>query len=265
MIDWTHWHNEAYLVAGLILAGWLYALLAGPWRTDLGGEEFPRSCAIRFALGLLLFYLTVGSPLDQIGERYLFWAHMTQHLLLVYPVALLVLTGIPSWMIRTVTGRPALRWFLRHLTHPVSATLIYIVVLSAWHLPGLYDLALRDKTVHIVQHLSFFFSAVLMWWPIASPSKEVPPITYAGQIIYIFFVGFFQIPLSAFLTFSNEILYPTYAYAPRIMGLTPLEDQVLGGIIMTVGTMIAKLSILSFAFYRWYQTSEQDHESPSKS
>ncbi len=263
MIDWTHWHNEPYLVAGLVLAGWLYALLASPWREDLGGGAFPVNKAIRFYSGLLLFYLTVGSPLDQIGERYLFWVHMVQHLLLVYPVALLVLTGIPPWMIRIVTGRPAIQSLLRRITHPVPATLIYIAVLSAWHLPGLYDLALRDKTVHIVQHLSFFFSALLMWWPIASPSTEVPRISYAGQIIYIFFVGLLQIPLSAFLTFSKEILYPTYAYAPRIMELTPLEDQVLGGILMTMGTMIAKLSILTYAFYRWYQTNELDHRNPA--
>lgn len=263
MVDWTHWHNERYLVAGLILAGWLYALLAGPWRANLGGGAYPTTRAIRFYAGLLLFYLTVGSPLDQIGERYLFWVHMVQHLLLVYPIALLVLTGIPPWMIRIVTGHPAIQPFLRRITHPVPATLIYIAVLSAWHLPGLYDLALRDKTVHIVQHLSFFFSAILMWWPIASSSTEVPRISYAGQIIYIFFVGLLQIPLSAFLTFSKEILYPTYAYAPRLMELTPLEDQVLGGILMTIGTMIAKLSILTWAFYRWYQTSELDHGKPS--
>jgi len=265
MIDWTHWHNEPYLVAGLILAGWLYALMAGPWRATLGGEAFPRTAAVRFTLGLLLFYVTVGSPLDQIGERYLFWVHMGQHLLLVYPVALLVLTGIPPWMMRTVTGRPAIQGFLRRITHPVAATIIYIVVLSAWHLPGLYDLALRDKTVHIVQHLSFFFSAILMWWPIASPSTEVPRISYAGQIIYIFFVGLLQIPLSAILTFSKNILYPTYAFAPRVMDLTPLEDQVLGGILMTIGTMIAKLSILAYAFYRWYQTSEHGHGYPGDS
>lgn len=260
MINWTHWHNEPYLVAGLVAAGWLYALLAGPWRTQLGGAGFPRRFALRFYGGLVVFYLTVGSPLDQIGERYLFWAHMIQHLLLVYPAALLVLTGIPSWMIRPLTAHPVGGRVLRLLTHPVVAPVIYIIVLSGWHLPGLYDLALRDKAVHILQHLSFFLSAVLMWWPIASPSKELPPIPYGAQILYIFFVGLAQIPLCAFLTFSKEILYPTYAYAPRLMDLTPLDDQILGGLIMTVGTMIAKLSVLTWAFFRWYQTSEQRME-----
>lgn len=257
MINWTHWHNEPYLVAGLLLGGWLYALLAGPWRKALGGGAFPVGLAVRFYTGLLIFYLTVGSPLDQVGERYLFWAHMIQHLLLVYPAALLVLSGIPDWMIRPVTAQPVLRRILGVVTQPVVACLIYIVVLSAWHIPGLYDLALRDKAVHILQHLSFFLSAIVMWWPIASPSKELPPLPYGAQIIYIFFVGLLQVPLCGFLTFSKEILYPTYAYAPRLMNLTPLEDQVLGGLIMTVGTMVAKLAVLSYAFYRWYQTSEK--------
>ncbi|MEZ5277569.1 MAG: cytochrome c oxidase assembly protein [Opitutaceae bacterium] len=260
MINWTHWHNEPYLVAGLISAGWLYAMLAGPWRAILGGARFPTASALRFYGGLFIFYLTVGSPLDQIGERYLFWAHMIQHLLLVYPAALLILTGIPSWMLRPVTTGAVIGRFLRFLTHPIVATMVYITVLSGWHLPGLYDLALRDKAVHIIQHLSFFLSAILMWWPIASPSRELPPLPYGGQILYIFAVGLVQVPLCAFLTFSKEILYPTYAYAPRLMDLTPLEDQVLGGLIMTVGTMIAKLSVLTWAFYRWYQTSAQRQE-----
>jgi putative membrane protein len=258
VIDWTHWHNEAYLVAGLVLSGWLYALLAGPWREDLDGGTFPAAQAIRFYSGLLLFYLTVGSPLDQIGERYLFWVHMIQHLLLTYPVALLVITGVPDCMLRLVTRRRIAGPLIRRLTRPIPAAAIFVIVLSAWHLPGLYDLALRDKALHIIQHLSFFLSAILMWWPIASPSTDAPRISYPGQILYIFVVGLLQIPLSGFLTFSKEILYPTYAFAPRIMALTPLEDQVLGGLLMTVGTMVAKLSILTYAFYRWYQTSEPD-------
>ena len=80
MIDWTRWHNEPYLVGGLIFFGWLYAILTGPWRSRLApGTAYPRRQAILFYSSLVIFYLAVGSPLDQAGERFLLSAHMVQH------------------------------------------------------------------------------------------------------------------------------------------------------------------------------------------
>ena len=65
MIDWTHWHNEPFLIGGLIFLGWLYAILTGPWRERLApGQPYPRSQAIKFYSALVIFYLAVGSPLD---------------------------------------------------------------------------------------------------------------------------------------------------------------------------------------------------------
>ena len=97
MIDWRHWHNEPWLIGGLVALGWLWAVLAGPWRPRLAGADtpFPRGHAVRFYFSLLVFYLAVGSPLDQIAERFLFSAHMLQHQLLIYPAAILFLLGIP--------------------------------------------------------------------------------------------------------------------------------------------------------------------------
>src|SRR6266540_6388024 len=100
MIDWRHWHNEPYLVGGLVLVGWLWAILAGPLRERIApGESYPRSRAWMFYSSLAIFYFAVGSPLDQIGERFLFSVHMLQHQLLIYPAAILFLLGIPAWMI----------------------------------------------------------------------------------------------------------------------------------------------------------------------
>src|ERR1022692_4343179 len=83
MIDWRHWHNEPFLTGGLILAGWLYAILAGPLRARLApGLPFPRAAAALFYAALAIFYVAVGSPLDQVGERFLLSAHMVQHLLI---------------------------------------------------------------------------------------------------------------------------------------------------------------------------------------
>ena len=133
MIDWTHWHNEPVLIGGLIFLGWLYAILAGPMRARLMRAEdgpstgFPTRKAVCFYSGLLIFYLAVGSPLDQVGERFLLSAHMAQHQLIIYPAAVLILAGLPAWMVRPLTGRPGLRPLLRVLTNPVICGVIYTV------------------------------------------------------------------------------------------------------------------------------------------
>ncbi len=258
MIDWTHWHNEPFLIGGLVFLGWLHAILAGPLRPRLApGEPWPRRHAIRFYLSLVVFYLAVGSPLDQAGERFLFSAHMLQHQLLVYPAALLFLTGLPDWMLRPVTSRPTLRPWLRLLTHPIICGIVYVVVISAWHAPVMYDWALQDRTVHIAEHFSFFGAALLMWWPLAGPSRDLPPATHAWQMFYLVGLTIAMTPIFAYLTFSQDVLYPTYEFAPRLTGLTPHQDQVLAGSMMKLTGMGVSMTVFALAFYRWYQASEK--------
>src|ERR1035437_46813 len=237
MIDWRHWHNEPHLIGGLILPGWLYAILTAPLRARLApAQRYPRAHAIRFYSALVVFYLAVGSPLDQIGERFLLSAHMIQHQLLIYVSAVLFLTGLPVWLLQPVTSRQTLRPALRLLTHPIICGLIYTLVMSLWHAPGLYDAALRDKNIHVIEHLMFFCAALFYWWPILSPSSEYPPLGYAGQIIYLFAVTIGMTPVFAFIAFSDNVLYPTYEYAPRLIArLSPMDDQLLGAAIMKIG------------------------------
>ena len=258
MIDWSHWHNEPYLVGGLVVLGWLWAILAGPLRERLApGAPFPRGHAWRFYSALFIFYLAVGSPLDQIGERFLFSAHMLQHQLLVYPAAILFLLGLPHWMIDLALNRP--RWLplLRFFAHPIICGLIYTLVISVWHMPDLYDLALRNKAVHVLEHLTFFAAAVFYWWPMLSPSRALPPAAHPVQMLYFLAVVIGMTPVFAYITFSHEILYPTYEYAPRIIADFPAaSDQLLAGVMMKLVGTFAALAAIGVAFYRWYQAGQ---------
>lgn len=255
MIDWRHWHNEPWLVGGLVFAGWLWAILAGPLRHRLApGLPFPRSQAVKFYVGLFCFYIAVGSPLDQIAERFLFSAHMIQHQLLIYPAAILVLIGLPAWMIDPVLGSPSVRRLARFITHPVVCGIVYTLVISVWHAPWLYDWALRSKLVHVIEHLMFFGAAVLYWWPMLSPSRVLPPVSYAVQLLYILGVIIGMIPIFAYVTFSTDILYPTYEFAPRLFpGFSPTDDQLLAGVIMKIIGMLVAFGAFSRSFYLWYQ------------
>lgn len=259
MIDWRHWHNEPLLVGGLIFIGWLYAILTGPLRSRLApGEAYPRTKAWWFYSGLVVFYLAVGSPLDQIGESFLLSAHMIQHELIIYVSAACVLVGTPHWAIAPMTDRPMLRTIFRVLFHPVSCALIYSIVTSVWHAPGLYDLALRQKTIHVVEHLMFFAVALLYWWPILSPSRAFPPRGYGAQMLYLLSVTVAMTPVFAFIAFSDNVLYPTYEYAPRLIDkLDPGSDQLLGAVLMKGGGIVVTLVGIIVAFYRWYQQTER--------
>jgi putative membrane protein len=260
MIDWRHWHNEPYLIGGLVLLGWLWALAAGPFRLRLNAPGadpgFPRQHAVRFYAALLLFYLAVGSPLDQIGERFLFSAHMLQHQLLAYPAAVLFLLGLPAWMIDPLLERAMPAQLRRWVFNPIVCGLIYSLVIGVWHAPSLYDWALRDKLVHVGEHLMFFGASLFYWWPIFSPSRQHPPAPLGVQMLYLVGVLIAMTPLFAYVTFSSDILYPTYEFAPRLYAdFSAADDQLLAGVMMKLGGMLAALIAFTRAFYRWYRAN----------
>ena len=257
MIDWRHWHNEPYLVGGLILFAWLYAVFTGPLRAWLEpAAPYPRRQACYFYSSLLLFYLTVGSPLDQIAERFFLWVHMLQHQLLIYPCAALFLLGLPEWLVRPITSARPLRGLLRFLSRPIVCGLIYTLVYSLWHAPALYEATLQNKLIHVGEHLMFFGAALFYWWPVLSPSRELPPLSYPGRMIYQTFVVIGMTPAFAYITFADHVLYPTYAYAPRLIpNFTPMEDQLLAGILMKVIGMAVALGVFGHSFYRWYRAT----------
>lgn len=260
MINWAHWHNEPYLVGGLLLLAWAYALAIGPLRARLAGADtpFPRRQAWCFSIALALFYLAVGSPLDQIGERFLFSAHMVQHQILMYPTALLFVTGLPGWLVDRYASRPGWRPIGRALTHPIGAGLAYIITQTAWHVPALYDWALQNRLVHVIEHVTFFGTSVLYWWPLLSPSRIWPRASHAGRMVYLIAVTIGLTPLFAFIVFSPNVLYPTYEFAPRLIaGFDAADDQLLAGAIMKLGGLAVTFIAFGVVFYRWYCSSER--------
>lgn len=269
MIDWRHWHNEPYLVGGLVLLGWLWAIAAGPFRARLlqragmsleeaNALPFPRAQAWQFYAALVIFYLAVGSPLDQIGERFLFSAHMLQHQLLIYPAAILFLRGLPYWMIDPLLARPGLRGTVRLTTSLLACGLIYTIVIGVWHAPFLYEWALQNKIVHVVEHVMFFGAGLFYWWPLLSPSRAFPRVSYGAQMIFLVAVLIGMTPVFAYITFSQDILYPTYEFAPRLVAdFSPANDQLLAGVSMKLVGLSVSLIAFGVSFYRWAQLTRR--------
>lgn len=259
MISLWHWHTEPLLVGGILFFSWLYYVLIGPLRGSIApGQPYPTRHAWRFALGIFVFYMTTGSPLDFIGEAFLFWVHMVQHILLMYVCPVIFIWSVPGWLAdglfeRFPRGRRAFELFV----NLVISGALFTLVFSIWHIPGLYEAALRDKVIHILEHITIFVPSLFVWWNLMSPSRLVPRRHEGIQMIYIFILMIVQTPVFAYLVFTGEALYPTYEFAPRIMDISAYEDQVMGGVIMKVFNVLLFLLLFGIAFFRWNAQEEE--------
>ena len=110
----------------------------------------------------------------------------------------------------------------------MPALAAYTAALVLWHLPVAYELALRVHPWHVVQHLSLMTAATVAWWPVLSPSTLAPRLHYGAQILYVFAFGMPMTVVAAMITGAEELLYPSYASAPRLFGLTPLRRSAAG-------------------------------------
>ncbi len=211
-----------------------------------------------FYAGLVLIFFSLNGWLHDLSDYYLFSAHMVQHLLLTLVAPPLLIMGIPGWMLR-----PALRWpgvgaLARRLTTAPMCFAIFTVVLAVWHLPPVYGLAMVYHDIHIVQHLFFMVAATLMWWPVLSPLPELPRISYPAQMLYLFLLSIPMSLIAICIGYSDHILYPAYSSAPRIWGITPLQDQLIGALIMWVPGGLFFFVIISVVFFRWQRIDGED-------
>jgi len=257
LIDWWQWRNEPVLIDGIVLAGWVYALLAGPFRRRLApGEPFPRVRACRFYAALGLLYLAVASPWDRVGENLLFSVHMLQLLAIMYPAAALFLAGLPAWMIDPALGCRAWRRPLGWILSPVACGALFTLVVTAWHVPRLFESALESEGMHAAEHASIFAVSLLFWWPLLSPSRVFPPIGFGGRLIYLFCLEVSLTALFTYILMADHVMYPTYEYAPRILpGLAAVDDQVLGGILLSAVSSLVMVAALGVNFFRWARTN----------
>ncbi len=254
------------LVGGILFTCWLYSIIIGPLRERISRTaSFPKREAWYFGLGMVTFYLAVGSPLDALGEGFLFSAHMFQHNVLMYISPLFIVLGIPGWLVdRAARKSKTFRIFFRLLVHPVIAGVAFTLSFSIWHFPQLFESALRSKPAHALEHMTMFLSSILMWWNICSRSKQFPPLQYGLQILYFFVLMIAQTPVFGILTFAKSVLYPTYADAVRVLpNLDPIGDQMLGGFIMKFTNMVASIAVIGTAFYKWAKKSgASSHKQP---
>jgi cytochrome c oxidase assembly factor CtaG len=254
------------LASSVIVVIGIYAVGAMRlWRQAGYGRGVGLAEALAFITGCAALAIALSPPLDEWSERRLA-AHMVQHELLMVVAAPLIAVGAPLvgilWavpsrvrraLVGTVHQRPLIRVW-RTVSSPPFAFALYGVALWTWHLPALYDRALRHEAVHAVQHLCFFGSATLFWWGLVRGRRG--RTGYGAAVVYLFVTALHGGVLGALLTVSPRPWYAAYvAHHPG--GLTPLEDQQLAGLLMWIPAGMAFAAGALFLFAAWLRQSDR--------
>ena len=208
-------------------------------------------------------------PFDTYAD-YLFLVHMLQHLTLALAAApLLLMAGVmpafmwsmPRFLRQGVGAEFAVTGMARRVvsvaTQPRVAIVLFVGALWIWHIPDIYDAAVRNELIHLAEHMSFFLGAMLFWWPIIGPAPVRSPLGYPQRLIYLLLVVTPSAVLAALVTLAGSSIYDVYDGSNEVWGLDPLSDQRIGGLIMWVPGNFVYLLTMTVLFFKWYESEEQ--------
>ena len=221
-----------------------------------------------FLSGWMVLALSLVSPLHEAGERS-FTMHMIEHELIMLVATLLLAAssaggvlvwGLPRPLRQALGGswKSPLQSLWRRLTDPITATIVQGAVMWAWHAPPLFDRALDHPGWHIAQHASFFISALLFWWAMLHPRGRNQG--YGVSAACLFATSLIGGALGALMSFSSSPWYADYAAMGMTgIGLDPVEDQRLAGLIMWIpGGLVHGVAAI-ILFYKWLKAAEGSH------
>jgi putative membrane protein len=256
------WSWEPAIVLPLSLLLPIYTLGA----VRRGGIRLLRWRHASFFAGWSTLFLALTSPIHELGEQ-LFSAHMLQHEILILISAPLISASHPGatllwafaprhrseiggWVNRVEKSRP-----VQLLIAPLNAWILEAAALWLWHIPFLYQATLQSEWVHAAQHISFLATAVLFWSALYGVGRSA--MSYGAATFYVFGTAVHCSALGALLTFSKVLWYPAYAATTAAWGLTPLEDQQLGGAIMWVPSGVVFIAVAMVLTGRWLAESDR--------
>jgi putative membrane protein len=254
------WSLQPSVLLGVLAIGLLY--VRGWRRARTPGEPHPPGLGrlTLFCGGLLAVLVALVSPVDVLGEQ-LMVMHMVQHILLLDIAPILMILGLTKGILRPVTRRlnaveRRAGWF----AHPAFAVLAYAGLMWLWHIPTMYDDALRNANVHALEHLCFAFAGGLYWWHLLSPIRNRMRLGGLGPIAYMVSTKLLVGVLGIGLAFAPHALYPFYEHHPHYWGLTAQEDQSMAGLLMALEQSIVMGTALVYLFVRMLDETERDEQ-----
>jgi putative membrane protein len=253
------WTFDPAILLSLALWTGIYVWRFRRARQEAGGRGAGPRQAAAFAACVLVLLIALVSPVDALGEQYLFSMHMTQHILIGDIAPLLLLLSLSRVIMRPATRRlQSIERRLGPFASPVTFIVLWLVLLYFWHIPALYNAALEHPFVHALEHACFFTAGVMVWWPLIQP---VPMRHRLSGLATFGYIGGAKIGLGLlglFLTWSSVVAYSFYEHVPRIWGLSALQDQQVGGAIMMVEQSLVLVTAFTILFVRMLLQSEED-------
>lgn len=252
-------HPEVWLLVGGVVVLSIYVVrVIGPKVVGPGRPVLSRRQLGFLLAGILTLWVASDWPIHDIGEEYLFSAHMIQHLLLTYLMPPLFLLATPTWLARLVvpTGSSAARW-LRRFSHPLVAGLVFNGLVAFTHWPAFVDFVVGNGPAHYTTHVVMVTSATLMWIPVCGPFPEwrlTPPL----QMVYLFAMSILPTVPAAWLTFADGSVYDVYDTPFRLWGVSVTDDQQMAGLIMKLVGGFYLWTIIAVIFFRWYEDQQRE-------
>jgi putative membrane protein len=250
-------HPEVWvLVGGIFLLGGYATRVIGPKVVPAGTPVVTRRQKGWFALALGLLWIAGDWPLHDIGEQYLYSAHMIQHLLISFVVAPLFLLATPEWLARLVIlDNGFVSTWIRRLARPIPAAVLFNALTVFLHWQGAVTRSVESAPFHYTMHVLLFSTALLMWVPVAGPLPELR-LSLPAQMIYLFLQSVIPTIPGGWLTFAENPVYKVYDRPDRLWDISVITDQQSAGAIMKICGGFYLWVLITILFFRWASQHE---------
>jgi putative membrane protein len=258
--DYFRWvpHPEVWLLVGGLVMLYTYAArVIGPKAVPDGTPAISRRQRGWFIAGIVLLWMAADWPVHDVGERYLYLVHMSQHLVLTLVVPPIMLLATPEWLARLVVGTGRVDRIVHKLARPVPAAVLFNGLILISHFTGTVNLASENGLFHYGMHTALVLSAVLLWIPVCGPFPELR-ISPPAQVVHLFLTSIIPTVPGAWLTFADGAVYRVYDIPDRLWGVSVTSDQQVAGLIMKLvgGTYLWVL--IAGIFFRWAGQAMRD-------
>ena len=248
----------------IVVAAALGGAYVARWRTVRAEAHRDRDAPVsRLCCFIAAVALGVGAlltPLDSLADQ-LFFMHMLQHVLLLDIVPILAILGMTRVLLRPLTRSIGeLERRAGMVAHPAFAVMLYVVVIWVWHVPAVYDAALRHSAVHLFEHTTFVLAGTLYWWHLLSPIRARLRLAGMGPVVYMASTKVLVGALGMGLAFAPSALYAYYTHRARVWGFSAISDQSLAGILMALEQSIVMGIALVVLFVRVLAESEREQQ-----
>jgi putative membrane protein len=248
-------HPEVWLLVAFLTGSYVYMVrVIGPRAVPAGQPPVTRFNIGCFTVAMAMLWVASDWPMHDIGEQYLYSAHMLQHMMLSYFLPPLVLMATPEWLMRVLVGNGRFYRGVKFFTTPVIAAVLFNAVVIITHIPGVVAASVDNGPLHYSVHLAVVVFSLLMWMPVVGPLPELQ-MKPLGKCIYLFMQSLIPTIPAAWLTFADDAVYSVYDQPVRVWGMSVTTDQQLAGAIMKTGGGIFLWTVIIYIFFKRFASS----------